>query len=98
VQVRCDRQVLADDNQPGMEMCAAIERVQRFENFQKNVLRQILGFVVAADQLVSKIEHLATVVTRDRFPRRLVSLQAAGNQLVDVWRGWGGWLVGHPKA
>jgi hypothetical protein len=93
-----DTQVPADADQPGLEICAAIERVQRFENFQKNVLRQILGFVVAADELVSKIEHLAPVLTDDLFPRRLVSLQAAGNQLVDVWRGRGGWLVGHPKA
>ena len=41
-----DAQVAADADQPGLEIGAPVERVQRLEDLEEDVLRQVLGFVV----------------------------------------------------
>ena len=71
-----DAQVAADADQPGLEIGAAIERVERLEDLQEDVLRQILGLVVLADELVRDVEDLAPVLADDLLPRGLIA--AAG--------------------
>jgi hypothetical protein len=78
-----DAQVTAHADQPGLEIGAPIERVQRLENLEEDVLRQILGFVVAAGELVGDVEHLAAVLTHDLFPGPLIAAQAALDQRIN---------------
>ena len=82
-----DAQVAADADQPGLEIGAAVERVQRLEDLQEDVLGQVLGLVVPAGELVGDVEDLAAVLADDLFPRRLVAAQAALNQRIDGVRG-----------
>ena len=54
---RCDSgrcKVAADADEPGLKIRAAVERVERLEDLQEDVLREILGFVVLADELVAR--------------------------------------------
>ena len=78
-----DAEVAADADQPGLEIRAPVERVERLEDLQEDVLRQILGFVVLADELVRDVEHLAPVLADDQLPGELIALQAALNQRFD---------------
>src|ERR1700730_7005122 len=66
-----------------------IERIERLEDLQKDVLREVLGFVVPADELVRDVEHLAPVLTDDQIPGALVTLQAPLNDRLDGVRGGG---------
>ena len=77
-----DAQVAADADQPGLEVRAAIERVERLEQLQEDVLRQVLGLVVTADELVRDVENLPPVLADDRFPRGLIAAQTALDDLV----------------
>ena len=72
-----DAQVAADADQPGLEIGPPVEGVERLEHLEEDVLRQVLGFVVLADELVGDVEHLAPVQPDDRVPRRLVAAQTA---------------------
>ena len=83
-----DAEVAADADQPGLEVGAAVERVERLEDLEEDVLRQILGLVVLADELVGDVEHLAPVLADDLLPRLLIAGQAALDQLVDRSRQW----------
>ena len=78
-----DAEVAADADQPRLEVGAAVERVERLVQLEEDVLRQIFGLIVAADELVGDVEHLAPVQADDRFPRRLIAVQAALDELVD---------------
>ena len=78
-----DAQVAADADQPRLEVGAAVERVERLEQLEEDVLRQIFGLVVPADELVGDVEHLAPVQADDRLPRGLIAVQAALDELVD---------------
>ena len=84
-----DAQVAADADQPGLKVGAPVERVERLEDLQEHVLRQILGLVVLAGELVGDVEHLAPVLPDDLLPRVLVAGQAALNERVDGVRGCG---------
>ena len=64
-----DAEVAADADQPGLEVGAAIEGVERLEDLQEDVLRQILGLVVPADELVGDVEDLPPVLADDLVPR-----------------------------
>ena len=75
-----DAQVAADADQPRLEVRAPIEGVERLEDLQEDVLRQILGLVVLADELVRDVEDLAPVLPYDLLPGDLIALQAALNQ------------------
>ncbi len=65
-----DAEVAADADQPGLEVRAPVERVQRLEDLQEDVLRQVLGLVVPADELVGEVEDLAPVLPDDLVPGR----------------------------
>ena len=61
------RQDLAFD-EPGLDRERLIrpgEGVQRLEDLDEDVLRQVLGFVMTADELVREVEHLAAMATDD---------------------------------
>ena len=81
-----DAEVAADADDPGLEVRAPIERVQRLEDLQEDVLREILGLVVPADELVGDVEDLAPVLAHDLFPGDLI----AGQALLDEAVGRGG--------
>ena len=77
-----DAEVAADADDPGLEVGAPVERLERLEDLQEDVLRQILGLVVLADELVGDVEHLAPVLADDRFPGRLIAGQALLDEAV----------------
>ena len=78
-----DAEIAADADQPRLEVGAAVERVERLVQLEEDVLRQVFGLVVPADELVGDVEDLAPVHADDRFPRRLIAVQAALDDLVD---------------
>ncbi len=81
-----DAQVPADADQPGLEVCPLVERLERLENLQEHVLREVFRFVVLAGELVRDVEDLAPVLPDDLRPRVLVAGQAALDQSVNgVW-------------
>ena len=55
---------------------------ERLEDLQEDILREILGLVVLADELVGDVEDLAPVLPDDRLPRDLVAAQALLDQAV----------------
>ena len=71
-----DAQIAADADEPGLEVRAPIERVQRLEDLEEDVLRQILGFVVPADELVGQVEDLAPMLAHDLIPGGLIAGEA----------------------
>ena len=73
----------ADADQPGLEIGAPVERVQRLEDLEEDVLRQVLGLVVLAGELVGDVEDLPPVLADDLFPRLLIAAKAALDQRVD---------------
>src|SRR4030095_9081089 len=77
-----DAQVAADADDPGLKVSPAIERAQRPEDLQKNVLRQIFRFVVLADELVRDVEDLPPVLANDRFPGLLIAAQTLLDETV----------------
>jgi hypothetical protein len=77
-----DAQIACDADDPGLEVRAPIERVERFEDLQEDVLREILRLVVFSDELIRDIEHLTPVLTDHRFPGGLVAAQALLNEAV----------------
>jgi hypothetical protein len=93
-----DAQVAADADQPGLEVGAAVEGVERLEQLEEDVLRQVLGLVVLADELVGDVEHAPAMLLDDRFPRLLVAGQAALDQLIDGGDGQAGIGLGHVVA
>jgi hypothetical protein len=78
-----DAQVAADADEPRLKVRSPVERVERLEDLQEDVLCQILGLVMLADELVRDVEHLAPVLPDDLLPRELIALQAALNQRLD---------------
>ena len=58
------------------------KRLQRLEDLQEDVLRQIFGLVVLADELVGDVEHLAPVLPDDQLPRHLIAGQALLDEAV----------------
>jgi hypothetical protein len=65
-----DAQVAADADEPRLEVRAPIEGVQRLEDLEEDVLRQVLGLVVLAGELVGDVEDLAPVLADDLAPTR----------------------------
>jgi len=90
-----DAEVAADADQPGLKIRATVERVQRLEDLEEDILRQIFGFVVPADKLVGQIEDLAPMLLDNLLPRRLIAFQAALDQLIGVGRSGDGEVAGH---
>ena len=78
-----DAEIAADADQPGLKVRAPVERVERLEDLQEDVLRQILGLVVLAGELVGDVEDLAPVLPDDLRPRVLIARQAALDERVD---------------
>jgi hypothetical protein len=77
-----DAEVPADADDPGLEVRAAIERVQRLEDLEEDILREIFRLVVPPDELVGDVEDLAPVLAHDRLPRDLVTGQAPLDEAV----------------
>ena len=84
-----DAEVPADADQPGLEVGAAVERVQRLEDLEEDVLRQVLGLVVPPDELVGEVEDLAPVLPDDLLPGGLVARQTPLDERVDARFGGG---------
>ena len=61
-----DAEIAADADQPRLEVGAAIERVERLVQLEEDVLREILGLIVPADELVGDVEDLAPIQADDR--------------------------------
>ena len=55
---------------------------QRLEDLQEDVLGEILGLVVLADELVGDVEDLAPVLPDDGFPGHLIAAEALLDQRV----------------
>jgi hypothetical protein len=89
-----DAQVAAHADQPRLEVRAAVERVERLEDLEKDVLRQVLGFVVLGDELVRDVEHLPPVLPDNLFPRLLIAVETPLDQIVDRGRRLGFWWHG----
>ena len=85
-----DAQVPADADEPRLEIGPAIEGVQRLEDLDEDVLRQVLGLVVFAGELVRDVEHLPPVLPDDLPPGVLVAGQAALDQRIHLRRGLSG--------
>jgi hypothetical protein len=91
-----DAEVATDADQPGLEIGAPIERAKRLEHLQKDVLREILGFVVPPDELVRHVEDLAPVLADDPIPGELVAAQALLDERLNRLRR--GWQVGWQRG
>jgi len=48
---------------------------------------QILRLIVASDELIRDVEDLATMLTDDRLPRRLITAEATLDERVNFLRG-----------
>src|SRR6185503_3091764 len=81
-----DAQIAAHADEPCLEVRATVERAQRLEDLQEDVLRQIFGFVVLADELVRDVEDLAPMETDDLLPGVLVACQTPLDELIDAGR------------
>ena len=68
---------------------------ERPEHLQEDVLREILGLLVRADELVRDVEHAAPVLRDDGLPGALVAFRTALNQLVGGGLRCGGLVGGH---
>ena len=93
-----DAQVAADTDDPRLKICATVERVQRLENLQEDVLGQVFGFVVLADELVRDVENLPPVLANDGFPGSLIAAEALLNEAVRRRRLRGGGINRHAAA
>src|SRR5207244_2667701 len=72
-----DAEIAAHADEPRLEIRPTVERRERFEDLEEDVLRQIFRFVVPADELVRHVEHLAAVLADDRIPGELIAFEAA---------------------
>jgi hypothetical protein len=77
-----DAEVAADADDPGLEVRAPVEGLQRLEDLQEDVLREVLGLVVLADELVGHVEDLAPVLAHDRLPRDLIAAETLLDEAV----------------
>src|SRR5690606_13801587 len=78
-----DAEVAADADEPGLEVGAPIEGMERLEDAQKDVLREVFGLVMTPDEFVGDIEDFPPVQSNDPGPGLLIASQAALDQLVD---------------
>jgi hypothetical protein len=78
-----DAEVAADADQPRLKVRAPVERVERFEDLQEDILREVFGLIVFADELVRDVEDLAPVLANDLLPGDLIAVQAAFDERLD---------------
>ena len=77
-----DAQVAADADDPGLEVRPTVERIERLEDLEKDVLREVFRLVMLADELVRDVEDLPPVLADDSLPRSLVAGQALFDEAV----------------
>ncbi len=77
-----DAEVATDADDPRLKVGATVERRERLEDLQEDVLREIFGFVVLADELVSDVEDFPPVLADDGVPRRLIPGETLLNEAV----------------
>ncbi len=77
-----DAKVATDANQPRLKVRSAIERGEGLVDLEKDILGQILRFVVFTDEGVRDIEDATSVSLDNSVPRGLVTAQARVNQLI----------------
>jgi hypothetical protein len=75
--VPIDAEVPAHADEPGLEVRALVERVERAKHLQEDLLRQIFGFFIGADETVRHVEDLAPIRPDDRVPCGLVAVGRA---------------------
>jgi hypothetical protein len=75
-------EVATDADEPGLKVCAPVERVERPVDLQEDFRAQILSFLVSADELVGDIEDAPPVRPDDLVPGRLVPEQARLDELI----------------
>jgi hypothetical protein len=78
-----DAEIAAHADEPCLEVGASIERVQRLEQLDEHVLREILSLFVAAGERVRHVEDHAPVQTNDFIPGSLIAAEAALDDGVD---------------
>jgi hypothetical protein len=90
-----DAQVPADADDPRLEVRPPVERGERLEDLQEDVLREVFRFDVFADELVRDVEDLAPVLPDDRLPRVLIATETPLDEAVGRRRLRGGEINGH---
>src|SRR4029453_12221609 len=93
-----DAEIATDADNPRLKIRPPIERVQRLEDLEKDILRQIFRLVVLADELVRNVEHLPPVLANDRVPGDLIAAQALLDEAVGRARLRGGRVNRHATA
>src|SRR6185503_8909257 len=96
--IMIDAEVPADADNPRLKIRPSIERIQRLEDLEKDILRQIFRFVVLADELVRDVEHLSPVQANNRVPGDLIAAQALLDEAVGRARLRGGGVNRHATA
>src|SRR4029450_11702937 len=86
-----DAQITANADDPRLKVRPSIERPERLEDLQENVLGQVFGLVVLTDELVRNVEHLPPVLLDDHLPGYLITTEALLDQHVGRarWQGRG---------
>ena len=78
-----DAQVAADADEPGLKIRAPIERTERLEDLDEDILREVFGFLVASDEFIRDVEDFPPVLLDDRVPGELVALKTSLNERFD---------------
>ena len=78
-----DTQVAADADEPRLKIRPPVEGHERSEEFEKDILRQILGLVMTTDELVGDVKNLPPILANHSLPGELIAKQAARNQGVN---------------
>src|SRR4029453_5538396 len=81
-----DAEGAADADEPRLKVGSPVERIQRLEDLEEDLLREIFGFIVLADELVAHFENFSPVVTDDGLPSGFVAAKASPDQCFDGLR------------
>jgi hypothetical protein len=76
-----DQKVPRHPRQPGVKAALrAAEGLNRLENPQEHILRQILCFLRAVRKTEAESVHLSRVLPHKVFPGGVIAVQASGNE------------------
>jgi len=86
-----DAQIAADADEPGLKIRAPIERTERLEDLDEDVLREVFGFLVPSDEFIRDVENFPPVLLDDGVPGELVALKTSLNERFNFPRRLGRW-------